>query len=82
MGLVGPSEEFKQKIRHAADHITCPVFYIQQLEDELFPRERCLALFGRIASTDKRLHANPGSHAAVPVEELDFSESFLARYLQ
>ena len=81
MGLVGPSEIYKQKIRQAADHITCPLLFIWQLEDELFSRDRCLALFDRMASKDKRLHANPGPHAGVPAEELDFSESFLAEYI-
>ena len=78
MALVGPSEEYKQKIREAADNITCPLLFIWQLEDELFPRDRTLDLFDRIASKNKRLHANPGTHAEVPVEELDFSESFIA----
>ena len=81
MALVGPSEEYKQKIRKAADNITCPVLFLWQLEDELFPRDRTLDLFDRIASGNKRLHANPGTHAQVPVEELDFSESFIAEYV-
>jgi hypothetical protein len=52
-----------------------------QLEDELFTREHYLDLFDRLASTDKRIHANPGLHPEVPVEELDFSAGFLQRYL-
>ncbi len=30
---------------------------------------------------DKRMHANPGLHPEVPVEELDYSAEFLTRYL-
>ena len=82
MALVGPSDAYKQIIRKAADNITCPILFIWQLEDELFPRDRTLALFDRIASKNKRLHANPGTHAEVPVEELDFSESFIAEHIQ
>ena len=34
-----------------------------------------------MTSGDKRIHANPGLHPEVPVEELDFSTEFLTRYL-
>lgn len=40
------------------------------------------ALFGAIGSSDKRLHAHPGAHAAVPPEELAHTEAFLAEHLQ
>ncbi len=70
-----------QAIEGAARRITCPVLFIQQLEDELFDREQCLALFDAIASNDKRLHGNPGLHAEVPQEELWFSIEFLERHL-
>ena len=36
--------------------------------------------FDAIGSLDKRLHAHPGVHSAVPVEEIDASEWFLARH--
>jgi len=52
-----------------------------QLEDELFSRPECLALFDALASSDKRLHANPGLHPEVPVEELHFSLDFLVAHL-
>ena len=48
----------------------------------LVPRERASALFDAIAARDKRLHANPGAHAAVPGEEIRNTEAFLARYLR
>jgi hypothetical protein len=38
-------------------------------------------LFDAIASTDKRLHAHPGPHGAIPEEEMTAAEQFLARYL-
>ena len=78
MALVGdPPERFAE----LAGRITVPILYLLQLEDELFTREGCLALFDAFASTDKRLHANPGAHSAVPVEEIEASEAFLARHL-
>lgn len=81
LGLVGPTETYRQQLRLAAAAMTCPVLFLMQLEDELFARDQYLALFDGIASTDKRLHANPGLHPEVPTEELDFSAEFLRRYL-
>jgi dienelactone hydrolase len=81
MGVVGPTENYRQRIRCAAETITCPVLFLMQLHDELFTREQYLDLFDRLASDDKRMHANPGLHPEVPVEELDFSATFLQRYL-
>jgi pimeloyl-ACP methyl ester carboxylesterase len=78
MGLVGPTRD-----RMAADaaSITCPVLFIQQWDDALIPRAETFELFDAISSLDKRLHAHPGDHAAVPVEEIVFSARFLARHL-
>lgn len=78
MGLVGPTRE-----RMAADaaSITCPVLFIQQWDDSLIPRPETFELFDALSSLDKRLHAHPGDHAAVPVEEIVFSARFLARHL-
>ena len=81
MGLVGPTDDYRQRLRAAADAITCPVLFLMQLEDELFTRRQCLELFDRLASSDKRVHGNPGLHPEVPLEELDFSAAFLERYL-
>ncbi len=80
MGISGP-EHYQPTIAAAAQHITCPVLFIMQLEDELFSREACLALFDELATENKRLHANPGLHPAVPLEELTASVRFLREYL-
>ena len=80
MGITGPSH-YKPRVAGAAGRITCPVLFLMQLEDELFPRADCLALFDALASEDKRLHANPGRHPAVPVEEMHHSVDFLVRHL-
>ena len=81
MGLVSEPAHYKPVIEAAARAITCPVLFIWQLEDELFTREECLGMFDALGSADKRLHANPGLHPAVPPEELEFSIAFLTRYL-
>ena len=81
MGITGP-DHYRHRITSAAAAITCPVLFIFQLEDELFTRDEYLALFDALATTDKRMHANPGLHPAVPVEELHHSIAFLASQLQ
>ncbi len=80
MGISGP-DHYRPTIADAAGNIDIPVLFIMQLEDELFPREQCLALFDALSSTNKRLHANPGLHPVVPTEELHHSVDFLVRRL-
>lgn len=65
----------------AAPAIECPVLFLVQTDDELVPAERALALFRSIGSHDKRLHAHPGKHSAVPLEGIDASEAFFAHHL-
>ena len=65
----------------AAARVTCPVLFLLQTDDELVPPERALDLFRSLGSSDKRLHAHPGAHAAVPPEEMETSETFLSRHL-
>ncbi|MEL6983873.1 MAG: dienelactone hydrolase family protein [Actinomycetota bacterium] len=81
MGLTGPSA-YRPVLDAAAAAIDVPVLFLVQLEDELFDREACLALFDALSTTDKRLHANAGLHPEVPVEEMHHSVDFLTRNLQ
>ena len=60
-----------------ARQIDIPLFFLMQLEDELFPREGCNEVFDAFASTDKRMHCNPGLHPEIPGEEIDFAFDFL-----
>jgi hypothetical protein len=80
MGISGP-DDYLPIIHAAAQRIRCPVLFLMQLEDELFDRESCLALFDQLATKDKRLHANAGLHPEVPLEELRMSREFLQTYL-
>jgi len=65
----------------AAPAVRCPVLFLVQTDDELVRAEAAVELFRALGSKDKRLHAHPGLHSAVPLEEIDASESFLARHL-
>jgi alpha-beta hydrolase superfamily lysophospholipase len=80
LGLMGTFEPSNPWATAAAS-ISCPVLFLAQTDDELVPAEKALELFRGIGSTDKRLHAHPGPHAAVPLEEVEASEAFLARHL-
>lgn len=76
MGITGP-DHYRPTITAAAEAIDVPLLFLMQLEDELFDRSECLALFDAFGSTNKRLHASPGLHPEVPVEELHASIDFL-----
>ena len=78
MGLVGPSRD---RLELDAKTITCPVLFIQQWDDQMMPRECVFDLFDALGTLDKRLHAHPGEHSAVPAEEVRFSVDFLVRHL-
>jgi dienelactone hydrolase len=79
MGAVGPSAG---RLERDAARVLCPVLFLMQWDDELAPRESALALFGALGARDKRLHAHPGPHTAVPAEEFLASQEFLARRLR
>ena len=79
MGLTGPT---KDRLRAAAAAVRCPVLFLVQWDDELFERQRGLDLFSALATDDKRLHANPGGHVYVPVDEFRATEEFLASHLR
>ncbi|MBP8536821.1 dienelactone hydrolase family protein [Streptomyces sp. MK37H] len=65
----------------AAARITVPVEFLVQWDDERVPRDQSLALFDALASAEKTLHANPGTHGEIPAFELDSTLRFFARHL-
>jgi hypothetical protein len=82
LGLFGqPAADTGSAFARAARQVTIPVLFLQQWDDELFPREDCLAVFDLLASEDKTLHANPGGHLGVPRAELGGAAHFLRRRL-
>lgn len=78
MGLTGPT---RSRLAKDAAALRCPVLFLMQWDDELFPPDKVGELFEALGSTDKRLHAHPGSHGEVPLEEFEASEKFLAQHL-
>jgi pimeloyl-ACP methyl ester carboxylesterase len=81
LGTSGAAAALRARLLRDAAGIACPVLFLMQLEDELFPRDGYLQLFDAIASHDKRLHANPGLHPEIPQEEIDFAFEFMAARL-
>ena len=78
LGTTGAVAPLAERLATDAAQIRCRLLFLMQLEDELFPRDGCLALFDAFASGDKRLHANPGLHPEVPAEEIDCAFRMLA----
>jgi hypothetical protein len=77
-GLIGPT---KDRLEADANQVTCPIFFVLQLDDGLFSELSVRALFDALASDDKELHANPGRHGEVPVETFVASADFLLAHL-
>ena len=84
IGLFGHREgvETSQRVFDDAADIDVPVLFLQQLGDEEVGPRAYWELFKRVGTSDKRLHANPGGHAAVPKSELQASRLFLASKLK
>jgi dienelactone hydrolase len=77
-GLVGPTAE---RLASDAAAVSCPVLFVLQWDDTLCPRQWGFALFDALGTDDKRLHANPGAHSAVPPDEFLVTARFLADHL-
>jgi dienelactone hydrolase len=70
-----------ETLTEAAAHVTIPVEFLLQWDDEQIPRESGLALFDAFASREKTLHANPGRHGDMPMFEVESSLRFFGRHL-
>ncbi len=81
LGLMGVSGPTKARIAADAAAISVPVLFILQWDDTLFHREKGFELFDAIGTRDKRLHANPGAHSALPADEFLATIRFLADHL-
>jgi len=78
MGIAGPT---KDRFDADAAAVRCPLLFVVQWHDEIFPRELAFALFEAFGSTDKRMHVSPGMHGEVPAEEFRASAHILAEQL-
>jgi dienelactone hydrolase len=81
LGLMGVAGPTRARIEADAHKIACPVLFLVQWDDELFARDAAFELFDALGSKDKRLHAAPGTHGALPEEAFEESERFLAKCL-
>jgi hypothetical protein len=78
-----PWQAFAQhRIGGDARRVNCPVLFLMQGDDELYPRSHALTLFDLFGTPDRVLHLNPGAHSAIPRHEYDFSEAWLAEKLR
>ncbi len=78
MGNMGPNAD--DMMKHARS-VQCPVRFIVQWDDKKVTRDVALELFDALATGRKTLHANPGSHSAVPTFEVISSVEYVARLL-
>jgi fermentation-respiration switch protein FrsA (DUF1100 family) len=82
LGLMGATGPTAERLSADARALRCPVLFLVQWADELFPRASAFELFDLIGSRDKTLHANPGAHGAVPAHEFSWSARYLLRHLR
>jgi dienelactone hydrolase len=68
-------------MRKYAPQVRCPIFFIQQLHDEIHPASRIRALYDLLASTEKELHSSPGAHIEVPQPVFEHAYDFLGKQL-
>ena len=80
LGLFGTAET--GPVADSARQITVPVLFLLQWDDELYPRNGGLTLFGLLGSGDKTLHASPGRHLEFPPAELAEAARFLDEQLR
>jgi dienelactone hydrolase len=76
LGLFSLAEPGR-RMREYAPRVRCPVFFIEQLDDELHPAQRGTALFNLLASTEKTLRVSPGGHVEVPLAVFEDAYDFL-----
>jgi fermentation-respiration switch protein FrsA (DUF1100 family) len=69
-------------MRRYAPRVGCPVFFIQQLDDELHAADRVRALFDLLASAEKTLYTSPGGHVDVPKHIFGQAYDFLGKHLR
>lgn len=84
-GFSGPSARrggIGDRHRRDAANVACPVLYMVQLDDEIFDRDGAIEMFDALGSKEKRLHAHPGKHSAVPLDAVHIAREWLARELR
>lgn len=82
IGLWGTTYPASEHLSEHAGHITCPVWFTQQWDDEFFDREGTFQLFDAIGTDNKRLVAYPGLHKELEGQRLADAVGFLCRTLE
>lgn len=70
-----------ERVASDARKIAVPVMFHLQWDDELFPRDGQLALFGALGSKDKQLIGFTGPHAETSPEAIALWRDFIVRHL-
>lgn len=78
----GERYDLSELLEASARRVRCPTLFLMQWDDELFPRDGVLELFGMLASEEKRLLAHPGPHHGAPEEVRDITTAFLVDRLR
>ncbi len=68
-------------LREEARHMTVPLQFLMQWDDEGMERQPTLDLFDAFGSREKTLHANLGGHTGTPWFEVDDGARFFSRHL-
>lgn len=69
------------RIEQYARGVRCPVFFIQQRDDEIATLPRSQALFAALGSEEKTLRSSPGAHTEVPAGVFEEGYAFLEKRL-
>lgn len=81
LGLAGLVPSLEDQMRSAAGRLRCPLRFLRQTEDELFPQESVAQLLQALAGADLEVRQNTGGHFDVPVPEILGSVIWLAARL-
>ena len=77
VAVLGLNGAVPMMLRHAPA-VRCRVLYIHNLDDQFGATTTGLDLFAALGSGDKRFHAFPGAHGAIPADEHEYIAAFLA----
>jgi predicted esterase len=77
VAVLGLNGAVPMMMKHAPD-VRCRVLYIHNLDDQFGATTTGLELFGALGTADKRFHAFPGGHGAIPADEHEYIAAFLA----
>lgn len=82
IGLWSAGHVNSSHLAACAAQVSCPVWFTQQWNDQIFDRDATLALFDAVGSADKRLVAYPGPHRELEGGRLRDAADFLRSQLQ